>query len=383
MENYRVDIRFKLSDDQIDALSNLYQPLFSVPAVSLYLTLYGMGLRNRSMSRRELMRVLQVDMSTLESYRKELERFSLLRTYVKNDTIICLIQKPLRPQNFLQHASFGRLYSIVMGTEAFIETKRVYFDNCIDIEGSHEISTSFDLNRLASWSVENETGFNALEMKPLRRNQFDGLQFFKSLSHAYFPISMRTSDIVELVEEVGSTYNLSFADMKAHLLAATNKATKEFDKAKFIVSVEKEFGKQSVSTVDNPYELDSVSFLAYKQNNDHVIDADKNLIKSLSYNFKFDHKLINVLLEYVLETNDMSLAKSFVEKVASTWQRKGVKTYEDAIRLIQDLNKPKVSRSKKTAVVEQPVYQKANETVENIDEYLDYFQDFVKGGTDK
>lgn len=380
MENYSVDLRFKLSDDQIDALSNLYQPVFSVPAVSLYLTLYGLGLRKRSMSRRELMRTLQIDAPTLEAYRKELERFALVRTYVKDQGFICVLQKPLRPLNFLQHASYGRLYSIVMGNDAFLEVKRDYLDLCIDVEGGHEISTSFDLNRLASWSVENEKGFNVVDTKPLRRHQFDGMQFFKSLSHVYFPISMRTSDVIELVEEIGSTYNLSYGDMKAKLLAATNKTSKHFDKSKFILLVEKEFGRQSAESVDNPYELDSVSFLAYKQNNDFVIEADKNLIKSLFYNFKFDNKVINVLLEYVLESNDKNLAKAYVEKVASTWLRKGVTTFEDALNQVKEPVKSRQTRTKRTSVVEQPVYQKTEVEVEDIDEYLNYAQEFLKGG---
>lgn len=380
MENYSIDLRFKLSDDQIDSLSNLYQAVFSVPAASLYLTLYGLGLHNKTISRRELIRRLQVDASTLEAYRKELERFALVRSYVKDQGIVCVLQKPLRPLNFLQHASYGRLYSIVMGNDAFIEVKRVYLESCIDVEGGHEISAHFDLNRLASWSIENEKGFNASDTKPLRRHQFDGMQFFKSLSHVYFPISMRTSDVIELVEEVGSTYNLSYGDIKAKLLAATNKTSKHFDKSKFIMLVEKEFGRQSVESVENPYELDSVSFLAYKQNNDFVIEADKNLIKSLSQNFKFDHKVINVLLEYVLENNDKNLAKAYVEKVASTWLRKGVLSYEDALKVVKDSDKPKSTRARRASVVEQPVYQKGEVEVEDIDEYLSYAQEFLKGG---
>lgn len=381
MEQYVVDLNFRLSEDQIDALANLYQPVFSLPALQLYMTLYGFGLQNRKVTRREILMHMHIDFETLEAYRRELERFSLVRTFVGDNELICVLQKPHRPLAFLNHPSYGRLFAIVLGNDYFIETKARYaplIDS--DTENRPEISVPFDLNRLASWSHENEESFNRMDAKPVRRNQFDGVVFFKQISPSLFPVSMRTSDIIQLVEELGSMYNMSFADMKAHLLASANTRKKEFDKSKFILNIEKQYRRTSIESVENQYELDSLSFLAYKQNNDYVVTADKNLIKSLSQNFKFSHQIINVLIEHVLETNDQNLNRSYVEKIASTWQRQGVDSLEKALAIC----KPKAPaiknqkpRVKKEAV--NPVYDKTDDKVENIDEYDSYIEQFLKG----
>lgn len=380
MHNYWIESDFRLANDHLDALINLYQPLFSHPAMSLYLTLYGQSLHTQGVSQNVLMRTLQMDMHTLENCRQELERFSLIRTYLKEETYRCILAEPLRPQVFLNHPSFGRLYAVVMGNDAFIDTKSRYQSVSLDLNNAQDISASFDINRLATWSVENEQGFNTLDQKSVQHKKFDGMQFFKTVSHMVFPISMRTSDVIELVEMLGSTYNMTYSDMKSKLVSATNRQTKEFDKTRFIYLVEKEFGRVSVDQVSDPFELDSLSYLAYRQNNDYIVEADKNLLKSLSQNFKFDHKVVNVLIDYVLTINDMNLSRAFVEKVASTWQRKGIKTYTDAINETKQQTKPKGQTRKPARVVEQPVYTKSKEPVEDIDTYRNYFEDFSKGG---
>lgn len=386
METYHVSLGFKLSDDQMDALTNLYQPSFSVPALSLYMTLYGLGLHNQTSTRRYLLRVLQVDTNAFEMMRIELERFALVRTFLKDGELMCHLQEPLRPNQFLNHPTFGRLFSIVMGNEIFINMKQRYTSSEDAWSDAHEISASFDTNRLASWSIDKEKDFILNDKVDYKRTRFDGLLFFKNLSPIYFPISMRTSDVIELIEEMGSLYNINFTDMKSFLFSATNKETKVFNKTKFIMNIEKEFKNKDVSTVKDPYDLDSVSFLAYKQNDDLVIESDKKLIQSISQQFKFDHKTINVLIEYVLQVNKQNLAKAFVEKVAIQWKRLGVKSYEDALRVIKDdaptSKGPYTPNRRKTAVVEQPVYTKTNEPVEDIEAHRDFIQQFLKGGKD-
>ena len=380
MNHYWIEADFRLADDHMDALTNLYQPLFSYPALSLYLTLYGQSFHAQTVSQNVLMRTLHMDVSTLEKCRTELERFALIRTYFKEGTYSCLLAEPLRPSLFLNHPSYGRLYAVVMGNDAFVDTKARYHIPSLALDGSQDISASFDINRLASWSVENEKGFNSTDQKAVLYKKFDGIQFFKTVSHMVFPISMRTTDVIELVEMLGSTYTMTYSDMKSKLVSATNRQTKEFDKTRFIYLVEKEYGRVSADSVSDPFELDSLSYLAYRQNNDYIVEADKNLLKSLAQNFKFDHKVVNVLIDYVLGINDMNLSRAFVEKVASTWQRKGITSYEAAIQETKQQSKPKGQTRKAVKVVEQPVYTKTKEPVENIDEYRNYFEDFSKGG---
>lgn len=382
MEHYQIDLRFQLAEDHLDSLINLYQPLFTLPALGLYMTLYGMA-RHESheskINRRELLLRLHLDIPTFESYRKELERFMLIRTFASDNAIVCILQQPLRPIDFFQHATFGRLYAIVMGNQDFLRQKEKYSKGFVDITSLNELSAPFDLNRLASWNHENESVFKTKTTPSINSNRFDGMQFFKTVPISFFPVSMRTQDVVEVVETMGSLYGISYTDMKAKVLAASDIKRKEFDKQKFVIGIEREFGKLSPSKVKDPYELDSLSFLAYKQNNDYIIEADKRLLQSLSHNFKFSHQVINVLIEYVLEINDMKLNKAYVEKVASTWSRLGVKSLEDALAAKNTKPEKKQASSKPNRVAVTPKYDTTPENVENIDEYRQIIKEFFEG----
>nr|WP_243734764.1 DnaD domain protein [Erysipelothrix anatis] len=154
-----------------------------------------------------------------------------------------------------------------------------------------------------------------------------------------------------------------------------------FDKRKFQVLVDRDHGIQNVNTVSNAYELDPISFIAYKQENDYVVDADKNLIKSLQSNFKFNDEVVNILIEYILDNNNKNLNKNYVEKIAATWKRKGIETAKQAQ---DEVSRPitKVQSQPKARVeIQSPDYTEAIEvTQESDDENTRIIEAYLKGG---
>lgn len=363
-----LSLDFTLSDDKIDSLMQLYQPLFNHPAASLYLTLYTQAKYEPSISSRELIHKLHVHIDELGLLREELERFSLLRTFENGQNLCCELLEPLSPAKFLEHVTFGRLYAIVHGNDAFVNASNRYYNAQMNIDRTHEISKSFDLSRLEMWSEEHEEIYS--NYKPSEtKNAFDAEQFFNSWSNAMFPSDMRTNEVKQIISEVGTIYNLSYPEMKAKILEASNISTRTFNRTKFITLIERELGRQSIESVENPYELDPLSFLAYKQSNDYIVDANKNLIRSLQQNFNFSGQIINVLIEYVLNTNNQNLTRNYVEAIAATWQRSGVDTVEKAKAMTQfkeKTNKPtyqKSNRPKAEAI--QPSYNNEDDSNES------------------
>ena len=178
--------------------------------------------------------------------------------------------------------------------------------------------------------------------------------------------------------------------MKACLMSATNFSSNTFDEKKFQRIIERNYGRVSVETVSNPYELDPLSFLAYKQNHDYIVDADRNLLHSLSQNFGFDNQVINVLdenidnliinvldenidnqvinvlIEYILETNNKNLNRSYVEKIASVWKRNNVDSLDKALKEIaKQLQKTKSTTTKSRVKVEiAPPQYSTNDQIE-------------------
>jgi replication initiation and membrane attachment protein len=68
-------------------------------------------------------------------------------------------------------------------------------------------------------------------------------------------------------------------------------------------------------------------------------EADLNIVSYLILEQKLTPGVVNVLIDYVLKTNDLKLTRSFVEKIASHWARKKVKTVPEAMALARSEQK--------------------------------------------
>lgn len=337
----KVYANFSLSSEEHESLALLYQPLFSYPAMSLYLTLYHQGQIGVELSIQEVMKTLHVEKDSLVNWRTELERFALIRTFQGEDLELVLL-KPLAPNDFLHHTTYARLFTIVMGNKKFIDYSNRYRNE--PLSSQNEITASFDLKRLAIWDESMEDMFHK-EKDLSTPKSYNVDAFFRQVSARLFPMELRTEKVKQIVSEMALMYKLSIADLKSALFAATNGQTLQFNEKKFIFNIEKAHGDLSVDDVADPYDLDPISFLKNIQGHDYVVNADKNLIQSLIKNLGMKTEVINVLLEYVLKNNQNMLNKAYVEKIASVWKRDKVESKEDAFKQIE---KPLISPSRKS-----------------------------------
>lgn len=369
----KVIVEFELSQKRLESLVLLYQPVFSFNALNLYLTLYEMGRAEVISDDKELVQILKSPSDELVTLRQELEQMNLLNTYrAEHDTYV--LNEPLSSKEFLQHAMFGRLYSIVCGQESFKQMVLKHVKKEKQIEGK-EITKRFDPNRLAIWDAKLEAAFAkqdaSLKPKtpqvetPKEKTQeieiqeasprFDVELFFDGIPSIVYPLEFRSTQLKKLIEEVGTLYQVDFETMKRFMINSSNFETKRFDTRKFVFLLEKEYGRMKVDD-KNPYDVDPVSFIRHKQGYDYVVGSDQNLVKSLTDNFGFTHKVVNVLVEYVLDVNDNNLNRAYVEKIASTWKRNGVETIEDAKAQIQPKESKKRSFTKINKKQAMPEY---------------------------
>ena len=98
-----------------------------------------------------------------------------------------------------------------------------------------------------------------------------------------------------------------------------------------------------VYTFENisPYQL-----LKAKYKGGEPTDRDKKLIEGLLIEQKLNAGVVNVLISYILKTNDEQLKKNYVETIAGQWKRAGVETVEDAMKFAEKENKKKKKMNK-------------------------------------
>lgn len=373
----RVHANFSLSSEEYESITLLYQPLFSYPAMAFYLSLYEHAQFDRNIKVNDLMQILHLDRQAILEQRLELERFNLIRSF-NGDALELLLIKPLAPADFFHHTTYARLFTIVMGHKKFIDYSHRYRNE--PLSSKNEITVPFDLNRLAIWdeSMENMFSEQKGETSPKSYN-IDA--FFKRISLRLYPAELRTEKIKQILSEMAIMYNLSFADLRAALFGATNFDSLHFDERKFRFGIEKDYGALSLKDVEDPYDLDPISFLKNTQGHDYVVAADKNLIQSLINNFGFSSQVINVLLEYILKNNQNMLNRAYVEKIASVWKRDKVESKDDAFKQIE---KPLVSKTKQARTTKQhtamPIYSKETAIDEDVDDLEKELEAMFKEG---
>lgn len=364
MIQYRIVSNFTLSSDQMESLMCLYQPLFQHPAANLYLTLVTQAKYEEKISRRKLLRLLHIDEEELHLLRKELEKMHLVRTF-QSDTLEIEIIAPKIPSDFLSHDLFSRLYVVVCGQSEYANALQRYGKKTIT-DNLEEISQSFDINRIAAWDEDIEAMYKEEQGKHHQQTEFNIRNFFKSFP--LFPNKLISSDVKRAVVESATLYKISASDMKSILLETIEYNKEIFDMRRFLNLVAKKHGVQSVSMVDNVYDLDPISFLGHIQEFE-ASTSDKYLIKSLQKRYQFENPVINLLIQTMMDSESKSMNLGFAQSIADPWKRLGVETFEDAEKALKSFqDKSIVSKKPRFQPVKTQTIQPVYSTEEEFDD---------------
>ena len=138
----------------------------------------------------------------------------------------------------------------------------------------------------------------------------------------------------------------------------------------------------------NPYQL-----LKAKYKGAEPTERDKRLIESLLIDQKLNPGVVNVLISYVLKTNNQQLKKSYVETIAGQWKRLNIETVEEAmdisekehkkLKRLAEKSKPKETTKKETSSKDNlPIWfdkqlDKTEATVEDIKEMDEILEGLV------
>ncbi len=124
--------------------------------------------------------------------------------------------------------------------------------------------------------------------------------------------------------------------------------------------------------------ISPVELLKKYQGGGKVPDADLKLIEELLIDYQLSSGVVNVLIEYILLSNNKKLPKNLTEKIAGHWKRSNISTVEEAQalakkehRLYKDWQSP--SSKKETGATGTPSTRKrttAGSKTEKIPDYI-------------
>ncbi|MBB5183781.1 DnaD domain protein [Catenisphaera adipataccumulans] len=319
---------------QRESLYLYYYPLIGKDACILYEILQCCPEEIRSS---DLETLCDLRGSRFVQARKKLEQYRLLRTFVKQDDMVLMIQAPLSPADFLRHDTFGRMYMEAVGSKRF-ETMKARLQQPDPAKGMKEISEHIDTTMLNRWNQKKEDAYET--MRPARRQRIESFRFdvFFQNMDGIFPQKLRTPENLTLIAELASLNGISETDMRKFVNRAINPNKQTFDAEKLKHQIYA--SRPKVQPVTDRYAMAPVAFLQEKQGDAPVSYADKLLIQRLADEYGFGNDVINTLIEYVLKMTNQKFPTAYVEKVAGTWKRLHVQNREDALAAVRSDPRP-------------------------------------------
>jgi len=386
-DTYRVEAAHGLSAHDLESLYNPYLALSDAETITLYCLLQVESTHGTSVdTHSHLCQLMDCRIEKTEDCLHNLEKLGLIETFVRNaedhQDYIYSLKAPLSLHGVLAHEVLGRALYQKVGNELFEQLKKRYAHALYDKDGFTPVSAKFDPATLSKWDQHAEAEYQSqriVEVK-LTNLSFDIGKFLRSCSSVVFPLEMRTRESVEKIEELGSIFGISEDEMIRLVGRCVNYKTKKVD----LDQLRRRIANEPLHTEvlpENPYLWPPVLFLKDKQNGIEPVDADKRLITKLVTELRLNPEVVNVLIENVLLTNDQRLSKAYVEKVAATWARLGIKTVEEAKHEIESLKgsfKTKGTRKRNDLM---PEYKEESQGISE-QERLDLFASLQNLGGD-
>ena len=423
-DSYTVINRSIITEKDKQIVSMLYQPIMGYAATSLYYTLVSEVVENEIISEdkthHHLMSRMQLRLDDILIARQKLEAMGLLKTYLKKDSVnqfVYMLYSPLEASEFFNHPILNIVLYNNLGKTEYEKVLNTFKFPRISLKDYEDITSSFNdvFSSVSGTVVAKEENYiekktNQIEVK----GDIDFDLLISSISIANSSQKLFTDEIKTLIDELSYIYHINTLDMQGLIKASINekgsidknelrKNCRDFYKfdnggnlptliynrqPEFLRKPEGDSSKRAkmIYTFENisPYQL-----LKAKYRGAEPTDRDKRIIENLMIDQKLNPGVVNVLISYVLKTNNEQLKKNLVETIAGQWKRSNIETVEEAMIIAEKEHKKmkkmmnqkteKVNNSIKKEKVDLPAWfnkdQQVMETTKEEEEELDKILD--------
>lgn len=384
-DTYVVVNQTVLTENDKKTLISLYEPIVGPIAVSLYLTLWSdldkLEIVSISYTHHHLMTILKSPLADIVKARKALEALGLLKSFVKaNENIseyIYELYSPMSPSEFFNHPILNILLLNNIGENEYNNLVQYYKKHIIKKDGFLEITstmnktfaskTKFEAQKedirkssKASVNLEDIIDFDLLEVS-IPKGMINAKTFNKrtrelinQLAYIYNIDTVKMSEILRLVIDEFGLVN------KEKLREAARKNYEYNHNGNLptiVYRTQPEHLKTPVGDTSSRAKMIYVfentkpyDFLKSKNKGIKPTVRDLKLMENLAVDFELPAGVINVLIDYALRVSDGKLNQKYLEAIASTWSRKGIKTVPEAMEAAEKGHK----RIVKTVKTEKP-----------------------------
>ena len=416
-DNYLVINKSIITSEDKKILNMLYLPLTGALPIMLYNTLLNdldkQELVSIELEHAHLLSNLRITCQELESARNILEGIGLLKTYLKKDTVnkyIYELYSPVSAHEFFTHPIFNIVLYNNVGKKEYERLLNYFKVPKINKDDYEEVThtfrevfksvpyTSFDMYK------DNIRKYNKLKLNI--DSSFD-MNFLIETMPKNIDKKIFTKDLQELIISLAYLYDIDAPKMQNIVKSCINEKGMinrdelrkvcrnhyQFDHSGILPTIidrtQPEYLRKPIGDNSNIakmiYTFETTSpydFLKSKHNGSEPVKRDIRLLENLLIDYGLKPGVINVLIDFVLKTNDNKLNSSYIETIAGQWSRKKIETVEEAMdyaRKTYKNNEKKKSNNKDTKIVKTPIWldKTIDATVASSEEQAE-MEDFLK-----
>ncbi|SDH33601.1 replicative DNA helicase loader DnaB [Alteribacillus persepolensis] len=382
IDRFCVRTKDQLGDRDYKVLQLLYQPLTGVQAISLYNYLWSKlekdSYWSREATHHEMMAMLHLPLDDIFQARRVLEGIGLLRTFRRKEEtstfFVYELQPPMTPSQFFQNDVLSVFLYNKLGKERYIELRNRFVIETVDTSAYSEVTAAFDdvFASLQYSEIHPQNGFvpqdTDQDMAGVDKQEnlsFNEEAFDFDLLKADLPVFIDADKILHdeiktVIRRLAFVYQLDPLEMSRVVqqsLSNDDTLNQQELRKKVQEWYRFEHGNeppalglrtqpQQYRTMTNKepvtetekmaffYEQTSpIRFLEMISDGAKVPMADVKLVETLIFDYQLQPGVVNVLIDYVLKTNNMKLHQNLVQKIAGHWSRKQIQTVKEAMEL--------------------------------------------------
>ena len=387
VDSYVVINKSILNDSDRKILNILYQPIVGGIAINLYFSLWADLNRGEVVSseytHHHLMSYTKLSLDEIVNSRKKLEAIGLIKTHYKGGELnnyVYELYSPLSASEFFSNPilSFSLFSSV--GKKEYDSIINYFRMSKINFEGFENISTKFsDIYRMTTKDIDDVTvkDIKKKDKLDIMVDDFVDFSFIEASLSKSLGNNFLTDKLKKLINKLAYLYNHDNMIMSNIILNSLNdkgeiseselkKNSKNYylfeNKGKtpkliYSSKINKEENKpentreELISCFENASPYD---FLKARYKGAKPTKRDTTLLEGLLVDQELQPGVINVLIDYVLRTNDKKLNNNYVEAIASQWKMLGITSVEDAMK------RAKKEFNKKKKVIEPTEGKKVN-----------------------
>ena len=415
-DTYKVFNKAFIENKEKDILVSLYQPIIGVTAINLYLTLTNdLGddkIESEFLSHQHLMGLMLVNLNTIVEARKKLEAIGLMKTLFRQDTVnnyIYVLYAPLSANDFLNHPILNVVLYNNLGKIEYEKLISKYKTKKINTKEFQDITTSFDqvFTSVNGYAFENPDIITDKTRKIEIKSNIDINLIISGIPNRMTNPKCFNKETIDLIIYLAYIYKIDNLNMQGLVRNAINEkgmidkeelreSARNFYQFEnngklptLIYNKQPEYLKELEGNTSNIakmiYTFENISpyeFLKSCYNNAEPTNRDKKMIESLMIDQKLSPGVVNVLIDYVLKTNNKKLNKEYIEAIAGQWKRLNIETVKEAMDICRKEHK-KINKTvyKKTEIKDKenlPEWfdKEQKENKENIEEIEELLKDF-------